>query len=745
MLAPSLQGLSAYKQFVIYRTTESTSRPGKQDKFPCDITGRIVSAHDPANWMDAETAIATAAMYGAGWGVGFVFTTHDPFWFLDIDGCLVAGQWSPLAVSLCTALNGCAIEVSQSGTGLHIFGVGQPPAHSCRNQGLGLEFYTTGRFVALTGINAVGSVMHDASAVLPNLVAQYFQPASGGVESEWTTEPVAEWRGPVTDEDLIRRAMNSKSTASAFGNRASFSDLWLANVSVLSKSYPDPVRPYDASSADAALAQHLAFWTGSNCERIKQLMLRPDCGLLRDKYEREDYLPRTILGAVSRQIDVLVDKAPAASVAAPSLTVPSGTADELTPEDFWAHLPSHKYINRVTREMIPVDALNGSLKRFGDGLGMKPAAWLDMLRAVQQMSWQPGYPEVIEGMKSKEGYLEPDPKGRIYNLYQPSTALGTDGDVQPWLDHVRWLYPDEADHIIKWFAQRLQSPGEKVNHALVIGGKQGIGKDLMLLPVRYGVGASNFRELRPGTLLGDFTEWVESTMVVVNEARDLGDSDRYKFYDHCKELIAGPPDTLRCNKKGLGAYYVPNVMGIVFTSNNKLNGLYIDADDRRHFVAWSAVSKREDNYYAHLADWLNMKGGKQAVVGYLRRLDIQGWNPKAAPPKTEAWHQIVAANSNPDETAMGDALEGLQIATVRDIIATLQFKGYLDLVQTLQDKRFARRVPVILERVGFEAVQNPYAPDGRWTLGDGRKEMLYVDRKLPNSERIALANQKASS
>lgn len=87
----------------------------------------------------------------------------------------------------------------------------------------------------------------------------------------------------------------------------------------------------------------------------------------------------------------------------PSLTVPSGTPDELIPDDFYAYLPTHTYINRRTREHFTVDAVNGHLKRFTDTLGMKPAAYLDIFRSVQQMSWQPAHLEIIEGMVSTNG------------------------------------------------------------------------------------------------------------------------------------------------------------------------------------------------------------------------------------------------------------------------------------------------------------------------------------------------------
>jgi hypothetical protein len=64
--------------------------------------------------------------------------------------------------------------------------------------------------------------------------------------------------------------------------------------------------------------------------------------------------------------------------------------------------------------------------------------------------------------------------------------------VERWLAHIRKIYPDDADHIIAWLAHRVQRPGEKINHALVLGGEPGIGKDSMLEPVKYAVGPWNF-------------------------------------------------------------------------------------------------------------------------------------------------------------------------------------------------------------------------------------------------------------
>jgi hypothetical protein len=281
-------------------------RDGK--KLPIDYrTASVADAHNPAAWMSADVALQTLTLYGDGFGLGFVFTSADPFFFVDIDKCLQPDNttWSPVAMDLLARLPGAAVEVSQSGRGLHIFGVGSIAEHGCKNIPLGIELYTEGRFVALTGTNAIGSADTDCNGALAGLVRDYFAQRSSGAPSDWTTTAVPEYTGPSEDDELIAKALASSSAGSIFGGRATFADLWNADEDRLAAAYPpnDPgVQVYDASSADAALAQHLAFWTGKNCERIDRLMKRS--ALVRDKWEREDYLHRTITGAVGKQTTV---------------------------------------------------------------------------------------------------------------------------------------------------------------------------------------------------------------------------------------------------------------------------------------------------------------------------------------------------------------------------------------------------------------------------------------------------------
>jgi hypothetical protein len=336
-LPEPLAPLAEYRQFVAYRLVPSVRKAGKMGKVPINpATGYGASTTNPAHWSSFDEALAVVDA-GKGNGVGFVFTASDPFWFVDIDGALQSdGQWSRVATDLCQRLDGAAVEVSCSGTGLHIIGRGAVPEHGCRNIPLGLELYTQQRFVALTGTYARGSVSTDLTPEIGAVALEFFVPGTKRADNapdEWASEPVMGWVGPADDADLIRLALASgaRSAATAFGGEGvTFRDLWERNVDALAKRWPSntPGKPYDGSAADAALAAHLAYWTGKNCERIRDLMYQS--GLVRDKWEaRGDYyLPRTILKACALSPEVYKKHCVETECSPGSLSPPGGPPTE---------------------------------------------------------------------------------------------------------------------------------------------------------------------------------------------------------------------------------------------------------------------------------------------------------------------------------------------------------------------------------------------------------------------------------
>jgi hypothetical protein len=327
---------------------------------------------------------------------------------------------------------------------------------------------------------------------------------------------------------------------------------------------------------------------------------------------------------------------------------PPSESEKVTVNDFVAYVPAHTYLFIPCREPwtgsgvdarvppIPVFKKNGQPKIVnGKPALIKATKWLDQNRPVEQMSWCPGLPMLIEGRLVVAGGWIERADVTCFNLYRPPRIkLGDAGKATRWVDHWHRIYPTEADCCIKWLAHRVQRPQQKINHGLVLGGAQGIGKDTLLEPLKHAVGPWNFAEVSPMHLLGRFNAYVKSVILRVSEGRDLGEVDRFKFYDHTKIYTAAPPDVLRVDEKHLREHYVFNVLGFILTTNHKTDGLYLPADDRRHYVAWSNCTKDEftPEYWNGIWSWYD-EGGFGHVAGLSLRTRHLRLRPQGAATK----------------------------------------------------------------------------------------------------------------
>ncbi len=299
-------GFEHAHQFITYNLVSNPKFPGKFDKKPCNARGVDIDAHSREHWLTAEQALERVAG-GIGHGIGFVLHEGDPFWFIDLDGSLINGRWSELAQRVYALFPGAAIEISQSGKGLHIFGSGLVPEHRKRVklEGLGeIEFYTEGRFAALTGMRKQGDARLDFSHVMPQFIREFgLTPDPDQGEAAVWTSGVAPGCDPYElDGELIQRMLDSDGSARVGAGLACHPrDLWECNVQVLARHYPS-MNPSDAfgwSEADLALVGCLYYWCGDLARTARLFMqsrlARPA------KYEARPYLMTRMLTLVGRK------------------------------------------------------------------------------------------------------------------------------------------------------------------------------------------------------------------------------------------------------------------------------------------------------------------------------------------------------------------------------------------------------------------------------------------------------------
>lgn len=210
---------------------------GKIAKIPVSPGGEAIDHMDPANWLTADQARASA------FPVGFVFVEGGRFWFADIDAAWNGLAWSQLAQEVMAWFPGCAVEVSASGTGLHLIGSMHPgtlhPSHETSRRDLGVEFYTAGRFCALTGTHFAGDAGNYYTERLPAFLTNY-----GLALERQTAEPPEEgrderWTGFEDDDQLIAAMLASKGSFKAgFGAKCHPKPLWEADRGELTKHWP---------------------------------------------------------------------------------------------------------------------------------------------------------------------------------------------------------------------------------------------------------------------------------------------------------------------------------------------------------------------------------------------------------------------------------------------------------------------------------------------------------------------------
>jgi hypothetical protein len=424
-------------------------------------------------------------------------------------------------------------------------------------------------------------------------------------------------------------------------------------------------------------------------------------------------------------------------------------------DDFHAYMPMHSYIYAPSREPWPAASVNARvppvavldlngkplLDKKGAQKAMPASMWLDQNRPVEQMTWAPGLPMLIRNRLIFEGGWIERNKVTCFNLYRPPTIRPGDADkAVPWLGHVRKVFADDAEHIVQWLAHRVQRPQEKINHALVLGGKQGIGKDTLLEPVKRAVGPWNFFEVSPIHMLGRFNGYLKSVILRINEARDLGDVDRFQFYDHMKAYTAAPPDVLRVDEKHLREHSVLNCCGVVITTNHKADGIHLPLDDRRHFVAWSELDKDKDfaeGYWSNLWTWYD-QGGDRHVATYLAELDISSFNSKAPPPKTPAFWDIIDASRAVEDAELADTIDRMQNPDATTL-ARIENEADGDFAGWIKDRKNRRVIPYRLEKCGYVPVRNDAAADGLWKI-NGKRQVVYAKNTLSIRDRLRAVN-----
>jgi len=292
-LPASLAAWGEYSQFVPWRLVWNSDR-GKWDKLP------VRGIH--TGMMTWEAARDLCASDLSVDGVGFVFTGTDPFWVIDLDGCRdpITGTCTPEAMAIVARFPGCAVEVSVSKTGLHIFGAWEHPIPH-KKRVTGLEFYSEGRFIANTfWLGEDGCAWTVADGPIYQFIADMgliddppavATPGTNGADPDWDDTPET-----VTDAAVTELLGRENTARGAFGMGATATQLWQGDPDVLAQWYPPQSDAQDFGTSEAvyALLSKLRFYTGGHAVQMQRLLQTSPLGADYDERKSKLSINRVI-------------------------------------------------------------------------------------------------------------------------------------------------------------------------------------------------------------------------------------------------------------------------------------------------------------------------------------------------------------------------------------------------------------------------------------------------------------------
>ena len=209
-------------------------------------------------------------------GISLIISKDYGLIFIDIDHCVDEdGILNETASDIVEAFGQTQfVEISQSGTGIHIITKGKIPKNF-KNSSNGVEMYSDKRFCSLTGRALIADEPTEKQSVIDVIFNRYRTPpkAKKAVRTQFSA---------LQNDDnwIIDHA----------SRRGRFRDLFSGDWT--SAGYNSQ------SEADLSLCLILAFWT--NCDADQMDRIFRSSGLYRSKWDRNDYRETTIQNAINQ-------------------------------------------------------------------------------------------------------------------------------------------------------------------------------------------------------------------------------------------------------------------------------------------------------------------------------------------------------------------------------------------------------------------------------------------------------------
>lgn len=564
-----LEELKEWKQWIVWKTINGR-------KVPIDPnTGKASSSTAPSKWTDYETAYDVWNRNPDYDGLGFVFSSDDPFFGIDIDKCLENGEWNSLATDVLTKMKGTYAEQSPSGNGLHVIGKGQLPSWSNKkNEKLGLEIYDKARYFTVTFdlIDDHPGDAYDAQEALRLICVEYLlkQQRKARAENE---------NGEAKDIPVFAKGERDDSL-----------------FEVARSLYHKGCSKWQAYAALERIAD--------NCQPpVERSVARQKVD---SAWKSEDPDLKVVIEELNQRYAVMSDG--------------SILIEPEDPNDM-PRMVSYEALKRYHAPYkVRYEDREGRVKRCNS-----IEYWIGSAerRAYDRIVFKPNG----------------DAPKHCYNLWNGFATKPKKGSCEMFLRHVRENVArgdqEAAEWFLDWLAAVMQDPGKGPKTAVIMKGGQGTGKTCIGDYLRNIIGDKHYQKFTNADhFLGRFNYDVAMAVLVHLEEALFGGAK--KTEGALKSLITDR--RIRVEMKGKDRFEIDNNAHLLITTNEEWP-VPIAEDDRRFYVfdLGPKHSRASDEFFEAL--FREMDGdGPAALLDFLLKRELKSTNPMPPKPTKAHGH-----------------------------------------------------------------------------------------------------------
>ena len=601
-------------------------------KAPKGTSGYNISKTSPEQWTDFNT-VKTTFETGSFTGVGVLLQAESGLVGIDLDDLKELVNSCPELKEILAKCKreGIYCERSPSGSGLRLFVKGSLLNNKGRRSG-GVELYSDASFLTVTGRVAWSGEIKEAQWLVDSLLNLIGGRTSVPQRAMLTPNYEITPPSSVVQELTNWAAQN-------------YPQLWEGrwkehNLRLLEKAYPSP------SEADMALVGHLAregLTRGIDKEVLPSVVWEcfRQSNLYRPNKERQ-VTAYAIPKAVRKALEESKPNIPPeiAEVNKRFAVIEgAGIYDRQNSKFFSKEQFQLFYQNQFINLGSPKTPKYKTLDKV----------WLAATYRAQfsGLELAPGEPE-----RTQSGAL---------NTFRGFSVEPEAGDIQPYLDLLNWNISteEEQEYLLNFMAYKVQNPASKYSVAAVLwSNTQGVGKNLLAETFAGLFHQQHWCVVGQEVFSDQFTEWQHLKLVVIGD--EVSSTSTRAQSDRIKGWVTATQN--RINDKGVSKIQEPNLTTYIFLSNHP-DAVFMDATDRRFWVAECAQKRPSKDLIDRFVEWRN-NGGSAQLLQYLQDRKPGDFDPKSPTPTTQAKLEMIHNNRSDLERWLNTITSSNSVSTL---------------------------------------------------------------------------------